>query len=334
MKVLVTGGLGYIGSHTCVELIEQGHDPIVIDNLYNAELEVKDKIKEITGKELKYYNIDACDIKACREVFEKEKPECVIHFAGYKAVGESVSIPLKYYRNNIDSALTILECMQEFGINKFIFSSSATVYAEGNECPLVEGMSEGTTNPYGETKRMIERIVTDYCKVNENFCGVLLRYFNPIGAHKSGLLGESPVGIPNNLMPYICQVAAGRLEKLHVFGNDYDTVDGTGVRDYIHVIDLAAGHVAAIEETEGRSGALLYNLGTGKGTSVLELVKAFEKANDIEIPFVIEGRRPGDIDATYADVSKAEKELKWKAVKTIEEACHSSWEFQKKHDKN
>ncbi len=332
MKVLVTGGLGYIGSHTCVELLNRGHQPIVIDNLYNAEEGVKNRIEKLTGKKLTYYKADCCDKEVCREIFEKEKPECVIHFAGYKAVGESVLKPLKYYRNNLDSAITILECMREFGVKTFVFSSSATVYSKDNACPLLEGMPIGTTNPYGETKLMIERIVEDICKVEKDFCGILLRYFNPIGAHESGLLGEAPVGIPNNLMPYVCQVANGKLEKLHVFGDDYDTVDGTGVRDYIHVMDLAEGHVAAIEKTQGKTGALLYNLGTGKGTSVLELVRAFEKANDIKIPFVIEGRRPGDIDSTYADVKKAERELGWKAGRSLEEACRSSWEFQKSYD--
>lgn len=334
MKVLVSGGLGYIGSHTCVALLEKGHDIVVVDNLYNAEESVRDRIQKLTGRKFSFYREDCCDEEAMDEIFRKEKPDCLIHFAGYKAVGESVEKPLMYYRNNLDSTLTLLECMQKHDVKTIVFSSSATVYCSEDPSPLKEDMELGAINPYGQTKLMIEKILKDLCHADSAFRAVLLRYFNPIGAHDSGLLGESPVGIPNNLMPYICQVAEGKRDRLHIFGDDYDTPDGTGVRDYIHVMDLAEGHVKALEGTEGKTGALVYNLGTGRGTSVLELVQAFEKANHLEIPYVIDGRRPGDNATVFADCSKAEKELGWKAKRTIEDCCRSSWNFQQKAKEN
>lgn len=334
MKVLVSGGLGYIGSHTCVALLEKGYDIVVVDNLYNAKESVRDRIQKLTGRKFSFYREDCCDEEAMDEIFRKEKPDCLIHFAGYKAVGESVEKPLMYYRNNLDSTLTLLECMQKHDVKTIVFSSSATVYCSEDPSPLKEDMELGAINPYGQTKLMIEKILKDLCHADSAFRAVLLRYFNPIGAHDSGLLGESPVGIPNNLMPYICQVAEGKRDRLHIFGDDYDTSDGTGVRDYIHVMDLAEGHVKALEGTEGKTGALVYNLGTGCGTTVLELVQAFEKANHLEIPYVIDGRRPGDNATVFADCSKAEKELGWKAKRTIEDCCRSSWNFQQKAKEN
>lgn len=329
MKVLVTGGLGYIGSHTCVELLHNDHDLVVVDNLYNAKEEVKGKIEKLGQKTIEFYKVDCQDEEAMDQIFRDHDFDCVMHFAGLKAVGESVKKPLAYYDVNLNASLVVLKMMEKYGVKTMIFSSSATVYSPKNESPMVEGMPEEATNPYGQTKRMIEQMIRDLCVAAPDFTGILLRYFNPIGAHESGLIGESPVGIPNNLMPYICQVADGRLDYLHVFGDDYDTVDGTGVRDYIHVVDLARGHVAALENTVGKKGVLTYNLGTGKGTSVLELVHAFEKANDLKISYEIEGRRAGDVATTYADSSKAQRELDWKPVHSIEEACKSSWEFQK-----
>lgn len=326
MKILVTGGLGYIGSHTVVELQQRGHEVVVIDNLYNSQESVKSKIESITKKSLKFIKMDATDYEGLLELCKLETFDGIIHFAGYKAVGESVKEPLKYYHNNLLSTINLARVAVELGINKFIFSSSATVYGDGvspfdETMPLLE-----RTNPYGETKAMCERILTDTAKAS-NLNVTLLRYFNPVGAHESGLIGEIPNGIPNNLMPYVTQVAKGIREKLYVFGNDYDTSDGTGVRDYIHVVDLAKGHVAAIEST--KTGVNVYNLGTGKGTSVLEIINAFMDTNKINIPYVITDRRPGDIAVSYADATKAFKELKWKAEKDINEMVKSAWNFEK-----
>lgn len=326
MKILVTGGLGYIGSHTVVELQQRGHEVVVIDNLYNSQESVKSKIESITKKSLKFIKMDATDYEGLLELCKSEAFDGIIHFAGYKAVGESVKEPLKYYHNNLLSTINLARVSVELGINKFIFSSSATVYGDGvspfdETMPLLE-----RTNPYGETKAMCERILTDTAKAS-NLNVTLLRYFNPVGAHESGLIGEIPNGIPNNLMPYVTQVAKGIREKLYVFGNDYDTSDGTGVRDYIHVVDLAKGHVAAIEST--KTGVNVYNLGTGKGTSVLEIINAFMDTNKINIPYVITDRRPGDIAVSYADATKAFKELKWKAEKDINEMVKSAWNFEK-----
>ena len=329
MRVLVTGGLGYIGSHTAVELIGHKDEVVIVDNLYNANRDVVERIQRITGVKPVFYEGDCCDEKEMQHIFDREKIDCVIHFAGYKAVGESVQKPLMYYDNNLQSAIVVLRQMEKHGVNTFVFSSSATVYSAECESPLVEGMPLGATNPYGWTKVMIEQIVRDFCTVHPSFTGVLLRYFNPIGAHASGLIGELPVGVPNNLMPYICQVADGTREMLHVFGDDYDTVDGTGVRDYIHVCDLASGHLAALVKKHGTPGCFAYNLGTGKGTSVLELVHAFEKANNLQIPYQVDPRRPGDNASVFADAKLANQELDWKAERSIEEACASSWAFQR-----
>lgn len=328
MNVLVSGGLGYIGSHTVVGLVKRHHDVVVVDNLYNADADVQLRIEKITGKKLTTYIADCADAEAMEKIFSSHKVDCVIHFAGYKAVGESVRKPLMYYHNNLLSTLVFLEAMKKHNVHQMVFSSSATVYSPENTSPFREEMRLAATNPYGWTKLMIERILTDYATADPSFSAILLRYFNPIGAHDSGLLGERPVGIPNNLLPYICQVADGTREKLSVFGDDYATPDGTGVRDYLHVVDLALGHVAALEKMANRPGAHAFNLGTGKGTSVLELVHAFEQANHLTIPYVVTDRRPGDIDTVVADPSKAEKELEWKATHSIEEACASAWHFQ------
>lgn len=328
MNVLVSGGLGYIGSHTVVELVKRHHDVVVVDNLYNADADVQLRIEKITGKKLTTYIADCAEAEAMEKIFSSHKVDCVIHFAGYKAVGESVRKPLMYYHNNLLSTLVLLEAMKKHNVHQMVFSSSATVYSPENTSPFREEMRLAATNPYGWTKLMIERILTDYATADPSFSAILLRYFNPIGAHDSGLLGERPVGIPNNLLPYICQVADGTREKLSVFGDDYATPDGTGVRDYLHVVDLALGHVAALEKMANRPGAHAFNLGTGKGTSVLELVHAFEQANHLTIPYVVTDRRPGDIDTVVADPSKAEKELEWKATHSIEEACASAWHFQ------
>lgn len=328
MNVLVSGGLGYIGSHTVVELVKRHHDVVVVDNLYNADADVQLRIEKITGKKLTTYIADCADAEAMEKIFSSHKVDCVIHFAGYKAVGESVRKPLMYYHNNLLSTLVLLEAMKKHNVHQMVFSSSATVYSPENTSPFREEMLLAATNPYGWTKLMIERILTDYATADLSFSAILLRYFNPIGAHDSGLLGERPVGIPNNLLPYICQVADGTREKLSVFGDDYATPDGTGVRDYLHVVDLALGHVAALEKMADRPGAHAFNLGTGKGTSVLELVHAFEQANHLTIPYVVADRRPGDIDTVVADPSKAEKELEWNATHSIEEACASAWHFQ------
>lgn len=329
MNVLLAGGAGYIGSHTCVELLNAGHDVIVADNFSNSCPEAIKRVEEITGKKVPLYEADVCEKEAVDKIFAENKIDAVIHFAGLKAVGESCEKPVMYYRNNIDSTLTLLEAMKKYGVNNFIFSSSATVYGTPKTVPLVETMPTGSpTNPYGWTKLMMEQILTDTAKANPEMSVVLLRYFNPIGAHASGRIGEDPNGIPNNLMPYITQVAAGRLPQLGVFGDDYPTHDGTGVRDYIHVVDLAKGHVKAIEYSANHKGTEVFNLGTGTGYSVLDIVKAFIKVNKIDIPYVIKPRRAGDIAECYADASKAEKILGWKAEKSLEDMCYDSWNWQ------
>lgn len=333
MKVLLTGGAGFIGSHTCIELIEAGYDVVIADDFSNSKPAVLERLKELTGKEIKFYNIDIADSAKVDDMFAKENFNSVIHFAGYKAVGESVAKPIMYYRNNLDTTLTLLEIMAKYNVNNFVFSSSATVYGVPEKVPLVEGMKTGCTNPYGWTKLMIEQILTDATVANKDLSVVLLRYFNPIGAHPSGKIGEDPTGIPNNLLPYITQVAIGKLPQLGVFGNDYPTHDGTGVRDYIHVVDLAKGHVKAIEYATEHKGTEIFNLGTGTGYSVLDIVKAFEKANDITIPYAIKARRDGDVAECYADPVKAKEKLGWQAEKTLEEMCKDSWRWQSKNPK-
>ena len=327
MKVLVTGGLGFIGSHTCVELLNSGYEVVIVDNLSNSSIDVLEKIEEITSKRPKFYDIDVCDKEEVKKVFRVNKIDAVIHFAGYKAVGESVREPLKYYRNNLDSTLTLLEVMKEENCHNFVFSSSATVYGSPKELPIKEDFPLSTTNPYGTTKLMIERILADLSKADKEMSIIVLRYFNPIGAHKSGLLGENPRGIPNNLMPYIVRVATKELEMLSVFGNDYDTHDGTGVRDYIHVVDLAKGHIKALEKCVRFKGIEYYNLGTGTGYSVLDLVKTFEEVNNVKVPYKIVDRRPGDIDACYADPGKAYEEIGFKAELGIEDMCRDSYNY-------
>ena len=327
MSILLPGGAGFIGSHTAVELLNAGKDIIIIDNFSNSKPEVLDAIKKITGKDFKFYNINYMDREKLEKVFEENEIEAVLNFAGYKAVGESVKEPIKYYTNNISGALVLLDTMKKYNVKKFIFSSSATVYGEPEKMPITEECKTGgTTNPYGTTKLFIEQILKDIYASDNTWDICILRYFNPIGAHESGLLGEDPQGIPNNLMPYIVRVAAGELKELSVFGNDYPTPDGTGVRDYIHVVDLAKGHVLALNklEKEGQ-GLYIYNLGTGTGYSVLDIVKAFEKATGVKVPYKIAPRRPGDIAMCYADPTKAYKELGWKATKTLEDMCRDSW---------
>ena len=331
MKVLVTGGAGYIGSHTAVELIEAGYEAIIVDDLSNAKEDVIDRIKTITGVRPVFYKVDCKDKEAMRKVFSEHKIDAIIHFAAYKAVGESVQKPLEYYRNNIDSTLTLMEVMEEFGCKKFVFSSSATVYGPNNPYPYKEDMKAiESSSPYGWTKVMIERILTDYVTAHPDYCAILLRYFNPIGSHPSGLLGDDPNGIPNNLMPYISRVAAGKLEKLTIFGDDYPTPDGTCQRDYLHVVDLAVGHLNALEYAENHEGVEAINLGTGNGVSVMELVNAFNEANDMELPYVIGPRREGDLPAFWADAQKAKNLLGWEAKYTVEDMCKSAWEFVKK----
>lgn len=333
MSVLVTGGAGYIGSHTLVELLNEGYEVVVVDNLSNSNSESLNRVEKITGKKVKFYENDVCDKQALKKIFSENKIDSVIHFAGYKAVGESVRKPIMYYRNNLDSTLSLIEAMGEAGVKKLVFSSSATVYGVATEMPLKEGMPTGAINPYGRTKLFIEEILRDLYASDNTWSIALLRYFNPIGAHISGTIGEDPKGIPNNLMPYISQVAVGKLEKLHVFGNDYNTVDGTGVRDYIHVVDLALGHVKAIGWAEKSTGCEEFNLGTGNGTSVLELRDAFVKASGVEVPYVIDPRRPGDPDEVYANAEKAEKILGFKAERTIKEMCEDTWRWQSSNPK-
>ena len=328
-KVLVTGGLGFIGSHTVVLLIEGGYDVVIIDNLYNAKEEVLDRIKTITGVRPTFYKFDVQDKAKLEEVFIKEKPEVIIHFAGYKAVGESCVKPLMYYENNLDSTFALLTMMEKYGCKNIVFSSSATVYGTPQRVPLTEeDPVQSATSPYGETKVMIERILEDFQSVHPDYNVALLRYFNPIGAHKSGLLGEDPNGIPNNLLPYINKVAVGELEYLHVYGADYPTVDGTGVRDYIHVCDLAKGHVLSLKKLEQNPGLFICNLGTGKGSSVLEIIHAYEEATGIKIPYKIEGRRAGDVAANYASIDKARKELGFVPEYTVKDACLDGYNFQ------
>ncbi|MGQ7364467.1 UDP-glucose 4-epimerase GalE [Streptococcus suis] len=331
MSILVTGGAGYIGSHTVVELIKLGKEVVIVDNLSNSSILVLDRIEEITGKRPIFYELDVADKAALRSVFEKESIEAAIHFAGYKAVGESVEKPVMYYENNIMSTLALVEVMAEFGVKKIVFSSSATVYGLNNPSPLVEIMPTSATNPYGYTKVMLEQILCDLEVSDKEWSVALLRYFNPIGAHESGLIGEDPAGIPNNLMPFIAQVAVGKRTELSVFGNDYDTVDGTGVRDYIHVVDLALGHIKALEKISDTTGVYTYNLGSGQGTSVLELVQAFEKVNGVPVPYKIVDRRPGDVATCYANADKALAELNWKTEKTIEDMCRDTWNWQSKN---
>ena len=324
MNILVTGGLGYIGSHTVVELYENNYEVVIIDNLSNSKMDVLDKLEKITGKKIKFYLGDVCDKELLQKIFKEEKIDGVIHFAGYKAVGESVLKPLKYYRNNLDSTITLLEVMEENNVYNIVFSSSATVYGNPKSLPIKEDFPLSTTNPYGTTKLFIEHILSDLTIANPKWNITILRYFNPIGAHKSGLIGEDPNDIPNNLMPYVVKVATGELEVLSIFGNDYNTVDGTGVRDYIHVCDLANGHVLALKNMNGLKH---YNLGTGKGTSVLELVTTFEKVNNISVNKKIVERRPGDIDACFADTDKAYKELGFIAKHDISDMCLDAYNF-------
>ena len=328
MKILLTGGAGFIGSHTYVELHNAGHEAVIADNFYNASERVIERLETITGKPVCWYNVDICDAEGLEKVFSEHNFDAVIHFAGYKAVGESVAKPLEYYRNNLDSTLTLCDVMRKHGVNRIVFSSSATVYGMSDNMPLVEDMPTGCTNPYGWTKYMNEQILRDMAVANPDWAVALLRYFNPIGAHESGLIGEDPVGIPNNLMPYITQVASGKREMLHVFGNDYNTHDGTGVRDYIHVVDLAQGHVAACEYLMNNIGCDVFNLGTGTGYSVLDLVNTFMRVNDIKIPYVIDPRRPGDVARCFANASRAKEKLGWEAKKTLDDMCKDSWRWQ------
>ena len=329
MAILVTGGAGYIGSHTVVELQSAGYDVVVLDNLSNASEKSLERVEKITGKPVTFYKADILDRDALNEVFEKESIDSCIHFAGLKAVGESVAKPWEYYENNIAGTLTLVDVMRKHGVKNIIFSSSATVYGDPAFVPITEECPKGQcTNPYGWTKSMLEQILTDIQKADPEWNVVLLRYFNPIGAHKSGTIGENPNGIPNNLMPYITQVAVGKLKELGVFGNDYDTPDGTGVRDYIHVVDLALGHVKALKKIEEKAGVKVYNLGTGNGYSVLDMVKAFGKACGKEIPYQIKARRPGDIASCYADPTKAKEELGWVAERGLDEMCEDSWRWQ------
>ena len=329
MKILLTGGAGFIATHTCVELMEAGHEAVIVDNYINSQPEAIRRVEEIVGRPVKAYEADVCDKAAMNRIFDENEFDAVIHFAGLKAVGESVSIPLRYYRNNLDSTLTLCEVMAAHGCKTLVFSSSATVYGVPDEVPLREDMfCKGCTNPYGWTKYMIEKILMGVVTADPEWSVVLLRYFNPIGAHESGRIGEDPNGIPNNLMPYITKVAAGQLKQLTVMGDDYNTHDGTGVRDYIHVVDLAKGHVAACDYAGKHQGCEIINLGTGVGYSVLDIVKAFSTVNNIDVPYVIGPRRPGDIDECYADPAKAKNLLGWEAEKTLEDMCRDSWRWQ------
>lgn len=328
MKILVTGGAGYIGSHTVVELMQEGHEVVIVDNFYNSKPEALDNIAKITGKRPAFYEVDCCDLEAMEKVFQDNQIDGAIHFAGYKAVGESVQKPMEYYQNNLLSTLVLCQLLRKYNCKNLIFSSSATVYGNPHTVPIQEDFPLGpTTNPYGTTKLMIENILRDIYISDHEWNIVLLRYFNPIGAHESGLLGEDPNGIPNNLVPYISKVAVGELECLGVFGNDYDTPDGTGVRDYIHVVDLAKGHVKALKKLVGDHGVYTYNLGTGHGYSVLDIVKAYEKANNVTINYEIKPRRAGDIATCYADPTKAREELDWVAEKTLEDMCKDAYNF-------
>lgn len=327
MKILVTGGAGYIGSHTCVELLESGYEVVVVDNFSNSKPDVLDKIKEITNKDFTFYEGDVCDKHLMDKIFTNENIDAVIHFAGYKAVGESVKLPLMYYRNNIDSTLTLCEVMNKHNVKKLVFSSSATVYGSPKTLPIKEDFPLSTTNPYGATKLMIEGILKDLYISDNSWSIAVLRYFNPIGAHESGLIGENPNDIPNNLMPYIVKVATGELECLNVFGNDYDTKDGTGVRDYIHVVDLSKGHISAIEKIKDTTGIDYYNLGTGNGYSVLEIVENFSRVNNVKVNYKITNRRPGDIASCYADPTYAKEKLGWVATKGIEDMCRDAYRF-------
>ncbi len=331
MNVLITGGAGYIGSHTCVELLEHGFQIAVMDNYENSSPEVIGKIEAITGKKFPAYRCDMLDPEGMEEIFRKNSFDAVIHFAGLKAVGESVEKPLEYYRNNVTGTLNLLFLMRKYHVRRMVFSSSATVYGMKNKVPFTEDMPLSTTNPYGTTKWMIETILRDLCHAEKGWKVALLRYFNPIGAHPSGLIGENPNGIPNNLMPYIMKVAVGKLPYLRVFGNDYPTPDGTGVRDYIHVCDLASGHLKALNKLDTLDGARAFNLGTGKGSSVFDVVRAFEKVSGVKIPFQVTGRRPGDIASCYADCSRAKKELGWQAKYTLDDMCRDSWNFIRKN---
>ena len=332
MKILVTGGAGYIGSHTCIQLLEAGHEIVVVDNFYNSKYEAVRRIQELSGKDFPFYEADVCDSEAVEKIFSENKIDAIIHFAGLKAVGESVRIPLRYYDNNLTSTLVLLKAMEKHGVKNFVFSSSATVYGNPASVPITEDFPLSTTNPYGTTKLMIEQILKDIAHVDPEFNPIILRYFNPVGAHRSGRIGEDPNGIPNNLVPYITQVAIGKLDHLNVFGGDYPTPDGTGVRDYIHVEDLAAGHVAALKKfEEPHCGLKIYNLGTGHGYSVLQIVEAFRKATGKEIPYVITDRRPGDIPECYADPAKAKAELGWEAKKTLADMAEDSWRWQKQN---
>ena len=333
-KILLTGGAGFIGSHTCVELCTAGFDPVIVDNYINSSPEAVRRIEQIVGRPVPHYEADVADKEALDRIFSEHDFDCVIHFAGLKAVGESVAQPLRYYRNNLDTTLTLCEVMQAHSVKRFVFSSSATVYGNQPVVPYREDMvSVGCTNPYGWTKFMIEKILEGQAAADPEWSVVLLRYFNPIGAHSSGLIGEDPSGIPNNLMPYVAKVAVGELEKLSVFGNDYPTPDGTGVRDYIHVVDLAKGHVKACEYTESHSGSEIINLGTGHGYSVLDLVNTFTRVNNVPVPYVFAPRRPGDIAENYADPSRAKKLLGWEAEKTLEDMCRDTYRFQQKNPK-
>jgi UDP-glucose 4-epimerase len=329
MSILVTGGAGYIGSHTVIELLNENHEVVIVDDFSNAHPTVLDRIEELSGKGFSFHELNLLDKEALTEVFREHDIEAVIHFAGFKAVGESVSEPLKYYDNNITGTLALLEVMQEFNVKKIVFSSSATVYGMDNEAPFTEDLPTSATNPYGQTKVFIEHILSDLVTADPEWSAILLRYFNPIGAHESGRIGEDPNDVPNNLMPYITQVAVGKLDQLSVFGDDYDTPDGTGVRDYIHVLDLAQGHLSALDYALEHSGVEAVNLGTGEGYSVLDVVHAFENANDVEIPYEIVDRRPGDIAVGYADATKAKDLLGWEAEHSLEDMCRTSWNWQK-----
>ena len=329
MSILVTGVTGYIGSHTSIELLKRGEEIVVLDNLSNSKIEMCDSIKKLSGKDFKFYKVDLLDKENVEKIFKENKIDEVIHFAGLKAVGESCEKPIEYYHNNITGTLNLIDVMRKYDCKKIVFSSSATVYGDPDTVPIKEDFPLSTTNPYGSTKLMIEQILTDVYKSDNSWTVILLRYFNPIGAHESGEIGENPNGIPNNLMPYINYVAAGKLDHLNVFGNDYDTHDGTGVRDYIHVVDLAIGHLKALDKARKITGVEAYNLGTGIGYSVLDIVKAFEKANNIEIKYEITVRRPGDIAVCYADPSKAKTELGWEAVRDLEQMCKDAWRYTK-----